>query len=71
MQRILPTRWGLSLIEGVILLALLVGLCFGIHHLWPDSGLAQAIHAGFHVIVVAVQGLAGLLQALAGLLSQV
>jgi hypothetical protein len=71
MQRILPTRWGLSLIEGVIMLALLVALCYGMAHLWPDSGLAHAIHAGFHVIAVAVQGVAGVLQAVAGLLSQV
>jgi hypothetical protein len=55
----------------LIVLALLVGLCYSIHHLWPDSGLAQAIHAVFHVIAVAVQALAGILQALVGLLSQV
>lgn len=71
MHRILPTRWGLNIFEGLIVLALLVGLCYGIHHLWPDSGLTQAIHAVFHVIAVAVQGTAGILQALAGLLSQV
>jgi hypothetical protein len=71
MHRILPTRWGLSLIEGLILCALLVGLCYGIAHLWPDSGLAHAIHTGFHVIAVAVQGVAGVLQAVASLLSQV
>jgi F0F1-type ATP synthase membrane subunit a len=71
MHRILPTRWGLNLFEGLIVLALLVGLCYGIHHLWPDSGVAQAIHAVFHIFTVVVQAGVGVLQALAGLLSQV
>lgn len=70
MQRVLPTRWGLSILEGLILFALLVVLCYAIQQLWPASGFAQAIHAGFHVIAIALQWVAGGLNALAGILNQ-
>jgi hypothetical protein len=49
---------------------MLVALCFGIQHIWPDSGFAMAIHAGFHVIAVALQWVAAGLVALAGVLNQ-
>lgn len=70
MKRVLPTRWGLSIFEGLLLFAAFVALMFGIQHLWPTSGFAEAVHAGFHVIAIALDWVASGLTTLATLLNQ-
>lgn len=69
-MKFLPTRWGLSILEGLIVFAGFVALMFAIQHLWPTSGFAQAVHAGFHVIAVTLQWVAAGLSTLAGLTNQ-
>lgn len=70
MRRLLPTRWGLSLLEALFVLAAVVVICVLIQQFAPSSGLAKAIHAGFHVFALALQWLATGLNYLAALLNQ-
>jgi hypothetical protein len=69
-SRLLPTRWGLNLFEGLLVFAVIVALLFAIDHLWPTSGFAQAVHAGAHVISIALLWVAAGLSSLASVINQ-
>lgn len=70
MHKILPTRWGLSIFEGLIVLALLVAISWTIQHVAPGSGLAEGIHVFWHIFTVITQVCANILSAIAAFLNQ-
>jgi hypothetical protein len=49
---------------------IVIVVCAGIQLAFPSSGLAHAIHQGFHFLALLLGWLAGGLSALAGLLNQ-
>ena len=56
--------------DWFVFLFVVIFVCVVIHLAWPDSGLAKALHTGFHAFAIGLQWIANGLNALAGLLNQ-
>lgn len=56
--------------DWIFAAVILIVICVLIQLTVPDSGLAKALHTGFHAFAIGLQWVAGGLNALAGLLNQ-
>jgi len=65
-QRAKSWRW----YDWVLFLLLVIIIVVGIRLIAPTSGLAHALHTGFHALVLGLQWIATGLNDLAGLLNQ-
>ena len=56
--------------DWIVAAIVLIVVCLLIKAAAPDSGLAKALHTGFHAFALGLQWIANGLNALAGLLNQ-
>jgi hypothetical protein len=65
-----PSSWGMKFFDVIFMIFVVIIVCAGIQLAFPSSGLAHAIHQGFHFLAILLGWIAGGLTALAQLLNQ-